>query len=146
MGNHLPLAGAKHIRTPARFRRLQRARGHLVLAFEDPARFGRRAPFPRRRLFSQTTPEKVQPPQPTAHGVPCRRNSEDQLRAITGNAFGISVDGKQPKQTNRENAQGRHKVYKEVILTIPPVVFTSSATTCSDSCLSAHTRLSLNTY
>jgi sporulation protein YlmC with PRC-barrel domain len=77
--------------------------------------------------------------QLAAHGVPCRRNSEDQLRAISGKAFGIHVDGKQPKQRNREAAQERHKFYKEVILTIPPVVFTSAATTRDDFfCVGSH--------
>ena len=45
---------------------------------------------------------------------------------------------------NREAPDDRHKLYKEIILSIPLLVFTSAETARGDSFVSAPTRLSLN--
>src|SRR6478672_7588012 len=81
-----------------------------------------------------------------AHRVPSRRDSDDQLRAVIGNTLRICGDNNEAQAGNRKAAGNRHKLYKEIILSIPLLVFTSAETARGDSFLSAHIRVSLNRY
>src|SRR6476660_6128335 len=81
-----------------------------------------------------------------AHRVPSRRGSDAQLRAVIGNTLRICGDNNEAQARNRKAAGNRHKLYKEIILSIPLLVFTSAETARGDSFLSAPIRVSLNRY
>ena len=100
-----------------------------IFAKQHGKRSSYRRPIPATRSLKQS--------QLSTHGIPSRRDTNDELRAIARNAIRICIDAQKHQKADHEVARDRHKAYKERILIIPPLVFTSEAGTRDDSLLAA---------